>query len=64
MPSISISVYWNDFLKRIVESGIRHSKASVISEALARHRRLIEAEMEEFLQLKAEQKERREARGN
>ena len=62
MSHISVSDYWNDFLKRVVDSGIRHSKAQVVSEALARHRRALDAEMEEALQVKAEIKERREAR--
>lgn len=62
MPkSISISEYWNTFLERIVQSGIRHSKAQVVSEALARHRTALERELEAELQVRAEVKDRMEA---
>lgn len=60
--TVGISEYWNSFLTRIVASGIRHSKAQVVAEALARHRNFLEREMEAEKEVRAELKERREAR--
>lgn len=54
--TIGISDYWDTWLESIVASGIRHSKAQIVSEALGRYREKIEREMEEWKQFKEEKK--------
>ena len=52
MTTVSISEYWNQWLERVVESGIRKSNAEIVEEALKNRRVFLDMELRDWLAAK------------
>lgn len=52
MGSVTISEYWNGWMQRIVEAGIRKSKAEIVEECLKLRKALLDMEMRDWLAAK------------
>lgn len=52
MGTVSISEYWNGWLQRLVESGIRKSKAEIVEECLKNRKALLDMEFRDWLAAK------------
>lgn len=58
MGTVSISEYWVSWLKGVVESRVRKSKAEIVEEGLKRIKWGIDQEVEEVKQIAEERKQR------
>ena len=57
MGTVSISEYWVTWLKTVVESRVRKSKAEIVEEGLKRVKFGIDREVEEMKQFEEERKQ-------
>lgn len=52
MGSVTISEYWSAWMQRIVDAGIRKSKAEIVEEGLKNRKAIMDMEMRDYLAAK------------
>lgn len=52
MGSVSISPYWSEWMQRIVDAGIRKSKAEIVEEGLKNRKAFLDMELRDYLAAK------------